>query len=301
MMSASRCFKHPLFLRIRSILIVLLVLLLLGVGTRPIEGPAWQVVKARQPELNLQEIEGALGQGLIVGVLGGFRAVMADFLWIRTNTIWERRDRVKLDAMIRLVTTLDPRPDFFWLNGARMIAYDVPNWRIREEGGYDVVPESRKQAIDREQAEQAFAMLERALEFHPNKAKLYLEFGQIYLNRLKDDANAANWFLRASEQADAPYYAARIYGELLRRQGKDTEAYDYLKQLYVDLPNEPYAQKPIILDRIRELENELKIPVWQRFQPPASEPVELVEPSLQDKVRMLEKADSQHHHHDHDH
>ena len=246
---------------------ILLILVLVGLLTRPIEAPAWHVVKAGQPEMNLDAIEGALGQGLVVGVLGGFRSILADLLWIRTNTIWERKDRAKLDPMIRLVTTLDPRPEFFWINGSRMIAYDVPNWRIREEGGYQAVPEVRQQAIDMEQSEQAFELLDQALEFHPDRAKLYLEKGQIYLNRLKDDANAAMWFLRASEQDDAPYYAARIYGQLLRNQGLDEEAYLFLTDLYDQLPNVPFAQKNIILERIRNLENDLKIPFWERFQP----------------------------------
>lgn len=246
---------------------ILLILVLVGLLTRPIEAPAWHVVKAGQPEMNLDAIEGALGQGLVVGVLGGFRSILADLLWIRTNTIWERKDRAKLDPMIRLVTTLDPRPEFFWINGSRMIAYDVPNWRIREEGGYQAVPEVRQQAIDVEQSEQAFELLDQALEFHPDRAKLYLEKGQIYLNRLKDDANAAMWFLRASEQDDAPYYAARIYGQLLRNQGLDEEAYLFLTDLYDQLPNVPFAQKNIILERIRNLENDLKIPFWERFQP----------------------------------
>lgn len=259
--------QHPLLVRISRILSILLVLLLLGLLTRPVESPAWRVVKAGQPEMNLEAIEGALGQGLVVGVLGGFRAIIADFLWIRTNTIWQRRDRVKLDAMIRLVTTLDPRPDFFWINGSRMIAYDVPNWRIREEGGYSAVPEVRQNAINREQAEQAFDLLDEALEFHPDTAKLYLEKGQIYLIRLDDYVNAAKWFLKASQQDDAPYYAARIYAELLRRQDKDKEAYAYLKDLHHELPNVPFAQKGIVLERIRELENELEVPFWQRFQP----------------------------------
>jgi tetratricopeptide (TPR) repeat protein len=259
--------QHPLLQRLSRILSILLVLLLLGLLTRPIEAPAWRVVKAGQPEMNLEAIEGALGQGLVVGVLGGFRAILADFLWIRTNTIWERRDRVKLDAMVRLVTTLDPRPDFFWINGSRMIAYDVPNWRIREEGGYDAVPEARQQAIDLEQAEQAFELIDEALEFHSGKAKFYLEKGQIYLNRLKDYANAAEWFLKASQQDDAPYFAARIYAELLRRQGLDEEAYLFLKHLYNDLPDDPFAQKGVILERIQELEQTLKIPFWERFQP----------------------------------
>jgi tetratricopeptide (TPR) repeat protein len=261
---------HPILSRTGRILSILLILALLGLLTRPVEAPAWQVVKAGQPEMNLEAIEGALGQGLVVGVLGGFRAILADFLWIRTNTIWERRDRAKLDAMVRLVTTLDPRPEFFWINGSRMIAYDVPNWRIREEGGYDAVPEVRQKAIDREQAGQALELLDEALEFHPDKAKLYLEKGQIYLNRLKDYANAAQWFQKASQQDDAPYFAARIYAELLRRQGKDAEAYAFLKNLHRELPDVPFAQKGIILERIRELEKTLQIPFWERFRPSAA-------------------------------
>ena len=148
-----------------------------------------------------------------------------------------------------------------------MIAYDVPNWRIREEGGYNAVPEARQEAIDLEQSGQAFELIDQALKFHPDHAKLYLEKAQIYLNRLKDDANAAEWFLKASEQDDAPYFAARIHAELLRKQGLDAEAYAFLKNLHRELPNVPFAQKNIILERIRELEKTLKVPFWERFMP----------------------------------
>lgn len=242
--------------------------MILGLLTRPIEAPAWQRVKAGQPELNLAGVEGALGQGIIVGMLGGFRAIMADFLWIQLNSVWENRDRAKLDSLARLVTTLDPRPEFFWINSARMIAYDVPHWRIREEGGYQNVPESRQLELVREQAEQAFEHIDRGLEFHPENPRLFLEIGQIYLNRLEDPSGAAPWFLKASEQPGAPYYAARIYGELLRRQGKDAEAYEFLKGLFERLPDDdPYAQKCIILERIRALEQILSVPAWERFKP----------------------------------
>lgn len=286
---------HPLWQRLSRILLILLILCLLGLLTRPIEAPTWEIVKAGQPEMNLAGIEGALGQGLVVGVLGGFRAIMADFLWIRTNTIWERRDRVKLDAMVRLVTTLDPRPEFFWINASRMIAYDVPHWRIREEGGYNAVPEARQQAINLDQSTQAFDLIDEALEFHPDRAKLYLEKGQIYLNRLKDDANAATWFLKASQQSDAPYFAARIYAELLRKQGKNQEAYAFLKELHTTLPDIPLAQKGIILERIRELEKTLKVPFGERFQP-------VVTNTLQEAPATFasQAADSHHHCSDHE-
>ena len=259
--------QHPLLIRLSRIVSILLLLVLLGLLVRPIEAPVWQTIKTGQTEMNLEALDGALGQGLIIGVLGGFRAILADFLWIRTNVIWERKDRTKLHSMIRLVTTLDPRPDFFWINGSRMTAYDVPNWRIREEGGYSEVPEERQQAINLEQSVQAFDLIDQALDFHPDNAKLYLEKAQIYLNRLKDDANAAKYFFEASQQDDAPYFAARIYAELLRKQGFNLEAYDFLKNLHGELPNTPYAQKSTILERILDLEKTLKIPYNERFIP----------------------------------
>jgi TPR repeat protein len=94
-----------------------------------------------------------------------------------------------------------------------------------------------------------------------------LEKAQIYLNRLKDDANAAKWFLQASQQDDAPYFAARIHAELLRKQGRNIEAYDFLKNLHIQLPNTPFAQKGIILERILDLEKTLEIPFLERFIP----------------------------------
>lgn len=260
--------NHPIILRIRAFLITLVFLLLVGLVTRPIEAPAWRQVRSGQPELNLAGMEGAMGQGIIIGMLGGFRSIMADFLWIQTNAVWEQRERAKLDSMVRLVTSIDPRPEFFWINGARMIAYDVPHWRIREEGGYREVPDWRQEEIAREQAEQAFALIRRALEFHPDHPRLLLEIGQIYLNRLEDPAKAAPWFLRASEQPGAPYFAARIYAQLLRRQGEDAQAYDFLKGLFHRLPDDdPYAQKGIILERIRELEETLDLPRSETFTP----------------------------------
>ena len=97
-------------LRLRAVVLTLLFLLLVGLISRPVESPAWQRVKSGQPELNLAGVEGALGQGIIVGMLGGFRAITADFLWLQTNVIWERRERAKLDSMVRVVTAIDPRP-----------------------------------------------------------------------------------------------------------------------------------------------------------------------------------------------
>ncbi|HEY0946391.1 MAG TPA: hypothetical protein VGD81_14030, partial [Opitutaceae bacterium] len=75
-----------------------------------------------------------------------------------------------------------------------------------------------------------------------------------------------------------PYYAARIHAELLRRMGRKREAYDWLVRLYPTLPRSrdgapasaamlEAAMPGVVLQRIRELEQELGVPEAQRFIP----------------------------------
>lgn len=251
----------------RTGLIVALGLFASGLVLRPLEAPAWEEVRGKQPALRLESLKDALGQGVTVGLLGGFRAIVADLFWIRTNSIWEQNDIPGTQTSIKLVTAIDPRPLYFWLNGSRMIAYDMPNWRIDKAGGYDAVPDAVKRRFDEEQSAVAIKYLEGGLGHHPDDPLLILEIGNIHLNRLKDVETASTYYLRASKLPGAPYYAARIYAELLRRLDRHAEAYAFLKQLYPTLPKgEMMAQAEVVLERIRELEEELKIPVTQRFR-----------------------------------
>lgn len=253
-------------LKLRQWGLVIGCLLAMGICLRPVQAPAWEEVQAQQLEANLGLVEGALGQGVVIGMLGGFRTLLADFAWLQMNHHWLEKDRAQVAAFVQLTTTLDPRPQFFWLNGARMLAYDMPVWRIREAGGFDVVPQVQQDMIYQEQAEQAFVLLEKAMEYHPESYEFDLEIGQIYLNRLKDNENAAKWFLSAWEKPGAPFYTGRIYAELLRRQGQHREAYEFLCVMFAGLPDDnPYANKGVVLERIRELERLLNIPMPARF------------------------------------
>jgi tetratricopeptide (TPR) repeat protein len=259
--------------------VVVVALAAVGFCVRPLEQPAWDVVRSTQPALKLDSLQGALGQGVTVGLLGGFRAIVADFFWIKTNSVWEDNDLPGTQTFIKLVTAIDPRPLYFWQNGSRMIAYDMPNWRIVAEGGYDAVPAARQRRIDEEQSAVALKYLNEALGYHPDNPLVYVEIANVYLNRLKDSARAAEAYKKASSLPNAPYYAARIYAELLKRMGRNEEAYAWLKELYVKLPKAvdenrgvteyqvQSAMAPIVLDRIRELEGELKLSDQDKFKP----------------------------------
>jgi len=249
--------------------LVVLVLAATGwLGAR-IGRDAWVVLKADMPVLTAQDVEAAAGEGIMVGILGGFRAVTADFLWVRTNASWEDQDLPATQTLIHLVTTVDSRPLIFWINGARMIGYDMPVWRIdaasRAGAG---MPGNVQARVFHEQAVAAIALLERARVHHPNEPLLWIEIGNLRHRKMGDLAGGAEMYRQAAEMPGAPYYAGRIYGEMLRQLGREREAYDWLVALHRGLPrDDPMAMPEIVLGRIQELEDRLQVPVGERYRP----------------------------------
>jgi hypothetical protein len=258
-MMEARVVEFSLFQKLKPLGLGVLVLAGTALVLKPIERSSWDAVRAGQVELRLESLDGSLGQGVVLGVLGGLRSLVADFAWLELNRKWEARDRVGLGTMVQLVTSIDPRPEFFWINSARMVGYDVPHWRIAAAGGHAALPKEEKVRIIAEQAEQALSLLEKGLRFHPQSAKLKLEVGQVYLNRLRNFEAAAEWFLAASKEAGAPYFVSRLYADLLLQMDRPREAYLFLKEHYLNLPDDPMAQADIVLERILELESILGV------------------------------------------
>lgn len=224
-----------------------LLLLLLGTAMlRPLE----QRLAAAQ--IHPVQFSG-LGGNSLLGVLGGMRAVVASGLWLRVNEAWERQDAERTTALLRLTVATDERPLYFWINGARMLAYDIPAW-----AGAADQPEAvrRKTAATGAAAAQAF--LRVGLRSHPQSVELLVELGNIQLRAGGDREAAAVWFRRAAEQPGAPYYAARIHGELLRELERPAEALAWLRKILSGLPAEdPAARRSVVEQRIKALEAEL--------------------------------------------
>lgn len=238
------------------------------VGSR-VGHSSWEQLRQDMPVLTSADIEAAAGEGIMVGLLGGFRAVTADFLWVRTNALWEEQDLPGSQTLIKLVTTVDSRPLIFWINGARMIGYDMPVWRIdaltREGANAPAVVQAR---IYEEQARAALDVLERARTYHPDAPLLLIEMANIRHRKMGDLAGAAELYRQAALMPGAPYYAARIHAEMLRQLGRDREALDWLVAVHRTLPKaDPMAMEEIVLGRIRELETALGIPADQSYRP----------------------------------
>lgn len=253
--------------RLQALLVTIVGLAVMGAVLRLVEAPLWAALRAEQPALRLDSPGAAAGQGVTLGLLGGFRAIVADFTWLRVHVIWEQRDQPATAALIHLVTAIDPRPLYFWTNGARIIAFDMTAWRIEAAGGYEAISQAQQERIGAEQARLAIRRIEEAMTFHPNNLNLWIERANIELNRLHDTAAAAESYKRAWEQPNAPYYTARLHAELLKRLGRKPEALAWLVKLHPQLPASDEGTE-VVLSRIRDLERELKVPVMQTYHPP---------------------------------
>jgi hypothetical protein len=246
------------------------VLLIAGAALRPVEESVRKAESHPGRLVRARRINAVLvGQGTSMAMLGGFRALVADLLWLKAYLAWSACDLPATETMIRVVTTVDERPLCFWLNGARIMAYDMTQWRLRAVGRGGAVPAALRQRIINEQAGMALRLLEDARGQHPQSAAVYVEMANIHLNSRADPAAAAFWYRQAATLPDAPYYAARIHAELLKRLGRPWEAYAWLRQLHPTLPpGEEAAEAPVVLGRIRDLERALEIPEKERYVAP---------------------------------
>lgn len=248
---------------------VLGVLLLAGVLLRPLEEVAWRQVRKDQPALKFSEIEGAAGQGIMLGLLSGARALLADLIWVRGYTAWADADVDRCSALINLAVGIDPRPLFFWINGGRILAYDLPVWKVEQASEGAKLPDTVVERIHRDQAKRALEFFERGLGYHPDNPWFLVDMANIHQRKLNDLGGAAQLYRRAAEVPGAPPFASRIYPELLRRAGKDRAAYEWLIAYHPTLvPGDPMTMEEVVLERIRDLENVLGIEEVNRYQSP---------------------------------
>jgi hypothetical protein len=231
----------------RSVAALLPVVALFAGGflLRALEQPAPAVLRGEQ-------LAALAGQGGLPAVLGGLRSTVAGGFWLRANLAWERRDAEGTPALLELTVAADERPAYFWLNGARMLAYDVPEWLPV------TAPAVVRQQVREVQAQRALDFLAKGLRWHGPAADLYVEQANIHLRRRGDLESAARCYRLAAEQPGAPYYAGRLHGELLVELGRPREALLWLRQILPTLPaDDPAARREVVQARIRALEQEL--------------------------------------------
>ncbi|HVZ63256.1 MAG TPA: hypothetical protein VG936_01620 [Lacunisphaera sp.] len=241
-----------------------MVLVTLAAGAavlRPLEN---KLAVGLGPVVSVGKLAGQSRPDELLAVLGGFRAAAAGACWLETDLAWERRDPAATRALIELTVAIDPRPLHFWLNGARMLAYDLPEW-ITDPVAPAAIGRRKRVAA----AKEALVFLAKARAGHTDNAALWVEAGNLHLRGTGNLEEAARCYREAALRPGAPYYAARIHGELLRVLGRREEALAWLRGLLPTLPEgDAAAARELVLARIRALEAEPETP--PASQPPAA-------------------------------
>ena len=192
---------------------------------------------------------------------------MADLLWLEANASLSSGDLATAEALLGAVTAMDPRPVYFWVNAARITACDIAAGRVAAFGGASRLPAGVWRRMGLEQARRALRVLDAALQHHPESPALWIERENLQLGRLGDMDGAATSYRRAAARPGAPYFAARLHAELLRRLGRKEEALAWLIRLHPRLPaGEPAAAADLVLARIHGLEQELGVPEGRRYR-----------------------------------
>lgn len=253
----------------RRQILALLALLLFGVARLPLELHLERQARAARlhdARLDLGLFE-KIGQMGFVAALSGFRAVVADALWIHASIVWERVDWAAMKLDFDTVTTLQPRCVLFW----DMAAWHM--WANASIAAYEDRHQPREALrlkAQREYWKLGEDYLIRGIANNPENATLHISLGTLYKDRFRDHCKAAEVYARGAALPDAPAYAHRfaVY-ELARCPGHEREAYEKLLALYRMGEDE---RLPTLLRLLGELQEKLNVPAEQKVDIPPPKP-----------------------------
>lgn len=240
----------------------------LGLLLAPIHREVQTAFSPPAAQLDFTSLEPALGEGFALALFGGLRSVLADFMWIQAHIHWMERDAPKAESSVRIVVILRPQSLYYWINGARMIALDMPDWILRDFGPRHQIPEVVDRRVREAQARMGIEFLEEGFRHHPNHPRLLIEQAKFHRIGRRDTEAAAELFGEAARQPGAPYYAGRIHAFLLEEMGRLDEAREFLIWYHGQLPpDDPRAQVDDVEEWIANLEEALGLDPAERFEP----------------------------------
>lgn len=251
-------------------LLAFAIILLFGAVRMPLEERMARAHRAaffHGAKLDL-EMRQRLGQLAFVAALGGFRATVADLLWIQAYTAWERTEWGRMVRIFDTVTSLQPRCLMFWDMSAWHMAYNA-SVAAREDARQP--REALRLRAEREYWRIGEDFLLRGIQNNPDRALLFDRLGMLYRDKFKDHEKAQAAYEQGRQLPDAMPYVRRFAAyELAQIPGREREAYERLKALYDEGKEE---RLPTLLKLLGGLEEKLGVPENARvYNPPPESP-----------------------------
>ena len=138
----------------------------------------------RGVEFNL-DLREKLGQLGFVAALSGFRAIVADALFIQAHVAWERTEWGRILLLFRHITTLQPRVLLFWDTAAWHMAWNASVAAMNDQTQPRLALRVKAQ---REYFALGKDFLERGIKNNPDRPQLYEALARLYKEKYKDHA-----------------------------------------------------------------------------------------------------------------
>jgi tetratricopeptide (TPR) repeat protein len=243
-------------------IIVLAVLIGLGFLKLPIERNLAELHRQehfRGVEFNL-DLREKIGQLGFVAALSGFRAIVADGLFLQAYTAWENTEWGRMLLLFRHITTLQPRVMLFWDTAAWHMAWNASVAALNNKNQPRLALRVKAQ---REYFALGKDFLERGIKNNPDRPDLYEALARLYKEKYKDHERASEFYAKAAALPGARPFDNRFSAyELSYCEGREQEAYERLRQLYDEGPQE---RLPTLIARLKFLEDRLGIPQEKRI------------------------------------
>ena len=243
-------------------LITLAVLLVMGLLKLPLEHNLAALHRQEHfqgVEFNL-DLREKLGQLGFIAALSGFRAIVADALFIQAHVAWERTEWGRVLFLFRQVTTLQPRAVLFWEMGAWHMAWNASTFALNDPSQPRL--DFRVKAA-REYFDLGKDFLERGIKNNPDRPELYEALARLYRDKYLDHEEAAEYFDKAATLPGAHAYVKRFAAyELAQSPGREADGYRRLRGLYDAGERE---RLPSLVRHLKELEIKLDVPAHDRI------------------------------------
>jgi tetratricopeptide (TPR) repeat protein len=243
-------------------LVVLAALLVVGALKLPVERNLAVLHRQehfRGVEFNL-DLREKIGQLGFIAALSGFRAMVADALFIQAYSAWENTQWGRMLLLFRHITTLQPRVLLFWDTAAWHMAWNASVAAMNDQTQPHLALRVKAQ---REYFALGKDFLERGIKNNPDRPDLYEALARLYKEKYKDHERASEYYAKAAALPGAPTFDKRFSAyELSYCDGREREAYERLRHLYDMGPQE---RLPTLIKRLKVLEDKLEISQEQRI------------------------------------
>lgn len=160
-------------------------------------------------------------------ILGGFRGVAADILWLRTDMYFHQGQWYKVLPLYRTITFLQPH---------FIQAWSVAGWHL----AYNIYHEAREEDKPK-WLEAGLNFLKEGIIYNPDQYELYFETGWTYFHKAQNYDEAIKYFRRAI-RFPHPDYIDRMIAHAFLKKGDIKQACEEWRRIVKLFPEDRLSQ-----------------------------------------------------------